>query len=196
MLYPLLKFAHLAGLMLIGAGLIGVFLADIRTRQARSLPVYAEAVRNIALFYDGVVVPGALLLAGSGSWLIVEFYGWAFLKTPWLAGMVGLFLFEFIEGNTVTRLYFRRLQRETEEALRSGNFTPELNRVRGEPMPTFTHFLDLPLLMVIVSLGALRPDDWTHFAVACTAAVTLAGALALVLPRLYARDPLQRAQAS
>ena len=39
MLHALLKFAHIAGLMLIAAGLIGVFLADIRTRQARTLPV-------------------------------------------------------------------------------------------------------------------------------------------------------------
>jgi hypothetical protein len=61
-----LKFGHLIGLILIGAGLIGVFLSDIRTRQAKTLPVFAEAVRNIALFYDGIVVPGALLLLGSG----------------------------------------------------------------------------------------------------------------------------------
>jgi Predicted integral membrane protein (DUF2269) len=80
MLYELLKFGHLIGLILIGAGLIGVFLSDIRTREAKTLPVFAEAVRNIALFYDGLVVPGALLLLGSGRWLIIEFYdGWAFL---------------------------------------------------------------------------------------------------------------------
>jgi uncharacterized membrane protein len=66
MLYELLKFAHLVGLILIGTGLIGVFISDVRTRQARTLPVFAEAVRIIALFYDGLVVPGALLLLGSG----------------------------------------------------------------------------------------------------------------------------------
>ena len=61
----------------------------------------AEAVRNITLFYDGLVVPGALLLLGSGTWLIIEFYGgWAFLEVPWLAGMVLLFAFEFVEGNS------------------------------------------------------------------------------------------------
>jgi Predicted integral membrane protein (DUF2269) len=68
-------------------------------------------VRIIALFYDGLVVPGALLL-GSGTWLIVELYsGWAFWQVPWLAGMVLLFAFEFIEGNTITRRYFMRLRR-------------------------------------------------------------------------------------
>jgi hypothetical protein len=44
MLYELLRFGHLIGLLLIGAGLIGVFLSDIRTRQAKTLPVFAEAV--------------------------------------------------------------------------------------------------------------------------------------------------------
>jgi len=27
-----------------------------------------------------------------------------FLRTPWLAGMIALFTFEFIEGNTITSL--------------------------------------------------------------------------------------------
>lgn len=191
MLHALLKFAHIAGLMLISAGLIGVFLADIRTRQARTLPVFAEAVRGIGLFYDGLVVPGAVLLLASGTWLTAVFYGWdGLLETPWLAGMLLLFAFEFIEGNSVTRVYFLRLRRETRDALRQGRFTPALEAVRGRPLPTFTHFLDLPLLMVIVSLGVLRPNDWTHFAVGCTAAVTLATVLTLTLPRLYAADPV------
>lgn len=191
MLHPLLTFVHIVGLMLIAAGLIGVFLADIRTRQAGTLPVFAEAVRNIALFYDGLVVPGALLLAGSGAWLIAEFHGWdGVLEQPWLAGMLALFLFEFVEGNTVTRLYFLRLRRETREAVAQGRFTEALDRRRAAPLPTFTHFLDLPLLMVIVSLGVLRPTDWTQFIVGTAAAVALATVFTLVLPRLYAADPL------
>jgi len=191
MLYEILTFGHLIGLVLIGAGLIGVFLADIRTRQARTLPVFAEAVRNIALFYDGLVVPGALLLLGSGTWLIVAFYdGWAFLQVPWLAGMVLLFAFEFVEGNTITRLYFLKLRRLSLEALRQGRFTAELEQVRAEPVPTFTHFLDLPILLLIVSLGALRPDTWTHFLVGAAIALAVALALTLTLPRLYTADPL------
>jgi uncharacterized membrane protein len=191
MLYGLLKFAHLVGLMLISAGLIGVFVSDIRTRQAKTLPVFAEAVRNIALFYDGLVVPGALLLLGSGTWLIIEFYnGWAFLEVPWLAGMVLLFAFEFVEGNTITRLYFMKLRRLSEAAVQEGRFTAELKQVRAEPVPTFTPFLDLPILMLIVSLGALRPGTWVHFLVGSAAAITVGAILAIVLPRLYISDPL------
>ena len=58
MSYPILRFVHLLGLVLIGAGLIGVWYADLRSRQARNLPLFAEAVRQIAVFYDGLVVPG------------------------------------------------------------------------------------------------------------------------------------------
>ncbi len=191
MWFEILKFGHLAGLVLLAGGLIGVFLADVRARDARTLAVFAEAVRNIALFYDGLVVPGALLLAASGTGLIILFHdGWDFLSEPWIVGMVALFLFEFIEGNTVTRLYFMRLRRLTRAALALGRFTPELVRARGEMVPTFTHFLDLPLVLVIVSLGVFRPDTWTQFIVGTTLAVALATVLTVVLPRLYPTQAL------
>ena len=124
--------------------------------------MFAQAVNFIAVFYDGLVVPGALLLLASGTWFIVEYHGgWslAFLDTPWLAGMVILFAFEFIEGNTITRLYFMRMRRLTRIALAEGKVTDELARARAEQLASFTHFLDIPLLVVIVSLGALRPMD-------------------------------------
>ena len=49
-------------------------MADLRSRQLRELKPFSEAVRNIAVFYDGLVVPGALLLLISGTWMIVRFY--------------------------------------------------------------------------------------------------------------------------
>jgi uncharacterized membrane protein len=186
MTYTLLKFAHVLGAILIGGGLISVWLADLRSRQLRELPQFSEAVRNIAVFYDGVVVPGAVLLLISGSWMIVsQFGGWDFIHIPWLAGMVFLFAFEFIEGNTVTRLYFMRLRRLTKAAITTGNFTPELERARAESVPTFTHFLDLPMLFLIVALGAIKPDSWTMFFVGVVTAILLATVLTIYIPKLY-----------
>jgi hypothetical protein len=52
--------------------------------------------------------------------------------------MVFLFAFEFVEGNTVTRLYFMRLGRMTQDALSAGNFTLQLEEARTENVPTFT----------------------------------------------------------
>jgi uncharacterized membrane protein len=184
--YPILRFLHLLGFVLMGAGLIGVWYADLRSRQVRELPLFAESVRQVAVFYDGLVVPGALLLLGSGTWLIVTVYGgWAFLGMPWLAGMVALFTFEIVEGNTITRLYFMRLRRLTTAALAQGSTTPELERARQEHLPTFTHFLDLPILFVIVALGAMRPNTWTLFLVGTTLGIVAATVLTLAIPRLY-----------
>lgn len=48
--------------------------------------------------------------------------------------MVLLFVFEFIEGNTITRLYFMRLRRLAREALAAGRVTPVLARARREQL--------------------------------------------------------------
>ena len=191
MTYSVLRFAHLVGLMLMGAGLIGVWISDLRSRKVRDLMLFAEAVRNIAVFYDGVVMPGALILLASGAWMTAEVWGgWSFTQHPWLAGMILLFAIEFIEGNTVTRLYFMRLRRLANDALAQGGVTPELTRARHERIPTFTHFLDMPMVLLIVSLGAIRPSSWTQFAVGAICALAVATALTMWIPRLYPSVPL------
>lgn len=191
MTYEILRLLHILGLALLAGGLIGVFVSDLRSRQLAELAPFAEAIRNFAVFYDGVVVPGALLLLASGIWLIVEFHGgWAFLEVPWLVGMVVLFAFEFIEGNSVTRLYFMRLRRLTREAVERGGVTQALIDARErELLPTFTHFLDIPLLLVIVSLGVFRPETWTHALVGIAVSLVVATALTIALPRLYPWTP-------
>lgn len=168
------------------AGLIAVWFMDLRSRQVRHLLVFAEAVRNIRILYDGLVVPGALLLLGSGIWMVISVYGgWALLRVPWLAGMVALFAFEFVEGNTVTRFYFVQLDRLSKNALRQGVVTSELEKARRHHLPTFTHFLDLPILFVIVALRATRAYTWGLFIVGMFLAVTIATILTLVIPRMY-----------
>ena len=186
MTYNLLKFVHVLGAVLMGAGLVGVWMADLRSRQLRELARFSEAVRSIAVSYDGLVVPGAVLVLASGTWMIVGFYGgWRFVEVPWLAGMALLFAVEFVEGNTITRLYFLRLRRVTGDALARGGFTPELMRERGRLVPTFTHFLDLPVLILIIALGALKPGTWTMFFVGVAVALALGGFLTWLIPRLY-----------
>ena len=186
MTYNLLKFGHILGAILMGAGLVGVWMADLRSRQLRDLVQFAEAVRNIAVFYDGLVVPGALLLLASGTWMISGFYGgFAFLDIPWLTGMVILFLAEFIEGNTITRLYFMKLRRLTRHALAEGHFTRELEEERGKLVPSFTHFLDLPILTLIIALGALKPESWSLFVAGSSIAIVVASLLTYRIPRLY-----------
>jgi hypothetical protein len=52
-------------------------------------------------------------------------------------------------------------------------------------VPSFTHFLDLPMLLVIVTLGATRPTTWTLFLAGSALALAVAAALTGLLPRLY-----------
>lgn len=184
--YSILKYLHLLGAVLMGAGLIGVWLADLRSRQHRDLIRFSESVRYIAVFYDGVVVPGALILLISGTWFTIKYYGGMdFLRTPWLAGMIALFAFEFIEGNTITRLYFMKLRRITDEALSVGEITPELKMERGKLLPSFTHYLDLPMLFLIIGLGVMKPTTWDMFLLGSMVAIGLASIFTVLIPRLY-----------
>jgi hypothetical protein len=78
-----------------------------------------------------------------------------------------------------------KVYRLTQEALLVGTFTPELKKARAESVATFTHFLDLPILFLIVALGTIKPDTWTLFVVGTFMAVTLATVLTLYITRLY-----------
>ena len=184
--YAILKYLHVLGAVLMGAGLVGVWLADLRSRQHRDLVRFSEAVRYIAVFYDGVVVPGALILLFSGTWFTVQYFGgWDFIKTPWLTGMIALFVFEFIEGNTVTRIYFMKLRRITNKALSEGRITEELEKERGKLVPSFTHYLDLPMLFLIIALGAIKPATWEMFIYGSAIAISLALFFTVLIPRIY-----------
>ncbi len=184
--YLILKYLHILGAVLMGAGLVGVWLTDLRSRQHRDLIRFSEAVRYIAVFYDGVVVPGALILLFSGTWFTVKYFGgWKFVETPWLAGMIFLFAFEFVEGNTVTRLYFMKLRSLTQEALNQGEITDELEKERGKLVPSFSHYLDLPMLFLIIALGAIKPTTWNVFIYGSLIAVVLASFFTVLIPRLY-----------
>jgi hypothetical protein len=70
-----------------------------------------------------------------------------------------------------------RLRRLARTAVTEGRVTPELARARAEQLASFAHFLDIPILLVIVSLGALRPGNWTQFVIATAIAVAVASLL-------------------
>jgi uncharacterized membrane protein len=178
-LYPLLRLGHVAGFILLGGGLAAVFLADWRGRRTRDVRVFAATAHFTALFYDALVVPGALLLAASGLGLVFEL-GLGFLDAPWLVGMWGLFLFELVEGNTVTRVVYRRSLKQAQDAL--SNAAPAAFASQSL-VGRFTHFLDLPLFAVIVYCGVIRPESWAGLGMAVSIAVAIAVALTLSAPR-------------
>ena len=183
-LYSLLKFGHIAGFVLLGGGLLAVFVSEFQAYRTRDLTVFTEAARYTAIFYDSLAVPGALLVALSGVFLILTL-GLGFFEAPWLVGMWALFLFEFVEGNTITRIQFRKTLRRSREALARGDLlTDDLRDEARSLLNRIVHFLDIPLFTVIVYCGTVRPDSWSHVLAAIAAGLFVALLLLIFVPRL------------
>ena len=188
--YLLLRFLHFVGFVCIGGGLLAVFVSELRAYRTRDPAVFAEAAWYTARFYDAVVLPGAALVALSGLLLIYEL-GLGYFSEPWLVGRWGLFLFEFLEGNTVTRIQFRRTLRRSQE-IRHNAALSDIDRERARtPLGQVAHFLDLPLFLAMVYFGVTRPDS--RAAVLATTGVAVAAAvlLTLTVPRLAAPPALE-----
>lgn len=185
--YAVLRLIHIIGFILLGGGLVGVFTADLRSRQAQDVKVFAEACRFVAVFYDCIVIPGAILAGLSGLVLTIQAKS-GFFQMPWHTGMWTLFLFEFVEGNTITRIHFRRMLKLSKGALAQGEITSGLLREQARKLPTYTHFLDLPLFFVIVSFGALRPLTWAPVAYGVMLALLAAAALFLLTGSIFRKN--------
>ena len=186
--YTLLKIGHIVGFILLGGGLLAVFISELQAYRTTDMKVFAEASRYTAIFYDSLVISGALLVGISGLFLILEL-GLGFFAEPWVVGMWGLFLFEFIEGNTVTRIQFRKTLRRSRDALARGvPLTDDVRKEARSLLNRVVHFLDIPLFTVIVYCGTVRPDSWSHVLVAVIVALVAAVVLTVAVPRLSRRE--------
>lgn len=87
-----------------------------------------------------------------------------------------------------------RVSRLTREAIQYGRVTAELAEARRHHVPIFTHFLDIPILFVIVALGAIRPNTWTLVTAGPMLALVAAAILTLMIPRLYPLEPDQSSE--
>ena len=185
--YTLLKFGHIVGFILLGGGLLAVFISELQAYRTTDMKVFAEASRYTAIFYDSLVISGALLVGISGLFLILEL-GLGFFAEPWVVGMWGLFLFEFIEGNTVTRIQFRKTLRRSRDALARGvPLTDDVRKEARSLLNRVVHFLDIPLFTVIVYCGTVRPDSVSHVVIAIIVALIVAFTLTVAVPRLARR---------
>jgi hypothetical protein len=98
--------------------------------------------------------------------------------------MWGLFLFEFIEGNTVTRIQFRRTLKVSRSLAEDEPLTEEARSEARTLIGRLAHFLDIPLFSVIVFCGVVRPDSWSQVGSAIGIAIAVALVLMYVVPRL------------
>lgn len=178
MLHTVLKFAHIIGALMLGGALVGVWITERRSRRTRDVARVAGNLHLGAMLHQRLLLPGALLLFVSGSWLIAAFYGgWEFIHIPWLAGMALLFLIETVRGSTLGRRYAMRRGQAAGAALAQRRFTPALEQELNDRRAAFAHFLELPLFLVMLALGVLRPSTWVFFFAAIALALVLAGML-------------------
>ncbi len=185
-IYTLLRFLHVIGFIFIGGGLLAIWVSEWRGYSATRPLVFAEAAHYTAILYDFVVLPGALLVAVTGPLLIWK-AGFGYFDMPWLTAMWALFLFEFVEGNTVTRLQFRRTLRISRSYAGSTVLTPEMKGEARTLLGRFTHFLDMPLFSVIVYCGVTRTNSWVVVGAAIAIAIVVTLFLAVAVPAVAAR---------
>ena len=190
-IYSLLKFAHIIGFILLGGGLLAVFMSELEAYRTKEMKAFVEAARYTARFYDGLVIPGAITVAISGYFLLDKL-GLGFFDAPWIIGMWGLFLFEFVEGNTVTRLQFRKTLRLSQKAQTENKaLTEEVRHEARTLLNQVVHFLDLPMFAVIVYCGTVRPDTWGEFFTVFTPALVVTALLVIFVPRLAGKHSQQ-----
>lgn len=181
--FQVLRYVHILGFIFLGGGLLGVFVSEWRGYGATRTVAFAEAAFYTAILYDFLALPGALMILVSGPLLIYKL-GAGYFDFPWLVGMWGLFLFEFIEGNTLTRIQFQRTLRIARALPEDEPLTQEKRSDARNWLGQFVHFLDLPLFSVIVYCGVFRPDSWAYVIGPIGIAIAAALALTAAVPRL------------
>ena len=183
-IYSLLKFGHILGFTLLGGGLLAVWVSEFQAYRTDDMKTFAEASRYTAIFYDFLVIPGALTVGTTGFFLVWQL-GLGFFDEPWIVGMWGLFLFEFVEGNTITRFQFRNTLRSSREAAEAGNvLTEEIREEARSLINQIVHFLDIPMTVVIIYCGTVRPDSWTQVFTAIAIGLCATALLVIFVPRL------------
>ncbi len=192
--YQPLRFLHFAGFIFLGGGLLAVFVSELRAYSTNRTVIFAEAAFYTAVFYDFLVLPGALMILVSGP-LLIRQLGLGYFYAPWLVGMWGLFLFEFIEGNTITRVQFRRTRRLSQALPQDKPLTDGIRSHVRTWIGQLAHFLDIPLFWVMVYCGLMRPDRSWQVAAAIGIAIATALALTFLVPRLTRSKPLVSSQA-
>jgi len=60
-----------------------------------------------------------------------------------------------------------------------------LEKERARLIPTFTHYLDIPMLFLIIALGAIKPDTWEVFLYGTFISIVIATMFTVIVPRMY-----------
>lgn len=167
MLFFLLKFIHLMGVLLVAVGFMAVLTQDLFTRYStaqhchigRSAAQYGRvvALQLMSNCYSFVALPGAIIVVVSGGGLVASYYHpTEILNLPWLAGMVGLFSIGLLVSVTYSRRHLHNLIAIAWADRSMAVFA----RLRDKSLPVLVRGLEVPFLVLIIAIGVFRPETW------------------------------------
>lgn len=197
MSYAILISAHALAALVMGVAVVGVFVSNERARRTWQVDRFRQLSRRAARLEQRLLVPAVMVLLVSGTWLVVSYYAqWSALQLPWLVGMAALFVCQSIWANTVTHRHAARLDRLASEL--PGAIGPTLAQARVAPVPTFGHFAEPLVYLLIVALGAFKPMAWTPVFAGIAGVMLIATALTAHArrPARYALAPSSLSSAS
>jgi uncharacterized membrane protein len=112
---------HLVGMVLLFSGMTVAAVSHASARR-RDLPGEIAALLGLARTGVALVTAGALVVVGSGFWLIEASNGFYSLGDGWIAGAFGLLIVAFVLG-ALGGQRPKRARLAAEELARAGNST-------------------------------------------------------------------------
>ena len=196
--YLLLRLGHIVGFTMLGRGLLAVFVSELRAIGRLTSTASPRRPGTPQPFTTRWCCRARCSRPPQGScWS--SSWGSGSSPNPGWSACGACSCSSSIEGNTITRGQFQRTFRRSRAALERGRLSAPDRADARTPLGRVTHLLDLPLFLVIVYCGAMRPDTWAHVLAAIAVALVITVILAIIVPKLagppeaviYFRDPTE-----
>ena len=154
MVYQILVFIHIIGVIILGGALIFGQMHQIRARKSQDIHFIAETYRTLYITIMPFAPIGGITLLLSGLGFI---YTIGYSIKGWLLALVLLFAFEVIEGITHYRPHAKKLMNLSREASQRGAITSELSAEMNNRLANFLLYLDIPNFLIIAALATFKP---------------------------------------
>ena len=148
---------HLVGVFLLVGGSVTVtVLAIARTRTSNTGVIHTLSMLAEIGEY-GLIVPGALMAIGFGSWLVSE-SGYSY-GDDWIVSAYVLFGFAFSLGTLVLGPFNRRVGREAKRLADEGVAeSEELRKRAGNPIMALLGNLENVIIIAFIYLMVAKPS--------------------------------------
>lgn len=134
---------------------------------------FVRHLRGIALLQSRLVGPASVMVLITGTMMLFDFGDMAAVPT-WLAGMMGIFGFQFLLGVTTVRMHQARVFELAKRAAGDRRTADELVCEGRNLYHTILRALDVSLLLAAIYFGVAKPANPLEVAAVLSGAVTAA----------------------